>query len=921
MQEPFLKQVAQKVIADHAESLHDVQVVLPSERAAVFFKHYLSQVAGKTIWAPKVISINSFIEQHYPHIIIDALNLQFEFYEAYKQLEGDNAEPFERFMGWSATFLSDLNEIERYLVPGDKLFTDLRNIKDIEGWSLGEEELTEGQSNYNVFWQKLGKYRSALHKRLHENNKAYSGMAYRFAAENIDDLLLNTLDNTIYFAGFNALSSSEELIIKTLTTAGKAQVFWDADSFYLDDPDHEAGMFLRKYKESWCRNLQWTNSNLLENEKEITVIGTPQNVLQAKIAADLLDNIRPGTDKSCAVVLADETLLLPLLNSLPLNDTGYNVTMGYSLSNSPLHSLFHALLKLHKNLKQSTTGNYRIYHKDFMDVVFHPYFRQLTTKTQPEFIRQVNNLILKRNRIYLSRKDISGLVEDKTLNTTFFEPTGTAVDITARFRLITEILLQHFAANDQAKLELEYLFEYVKLLNRLNDLLNQYDHKLELKAFATIFNRLVRATTISFIGEPLQGAQIMGMLETRALDFENVILLSANEGILPRMKHENSYIPFDLKVAYKLPTHREKEAIFANHFYHLIQRASNVWITYNTEGDDFGGGERSRYLLQLEQELAKQNQCAKVGHQLLNLPINESHVSEFKLPNKTEVKKRIIEWMANGVSPSALNTYSVCSLDFYYKYIIGLRDQDEIEESVEAASLGTFIHNTLEKLYKPIIGKKLLRQDVEKMKVEAPTILKKEFNKTFSDEDLEKGKNLLGYKVSERFITRFLNMEIEQLKLGNSIEIVALEEALEHQSKTHGMNTPVVLTGKADRIDKYNGALRVIDYKTGKVESSEVSVSTIDEIGSNPKKGKALQVLLYALLYLRKYPETPHVQSGIVSFRSLSKGIMLAKINNEKNIDMALSHEIESRIVSLLEEIKNTDFFAHDVNAQYCNYC
>lgn len=922
MSEILLKRLAKQVIEDHGSTLDHLTIVLPSERASLFFKSYLAEQLTGTIWAPKVTSINAFIESYCPYQIIDQLNLQFEFFEAYRAIEKEHAESFEQTIGWSATFLSDLNEIERYLVPADKLFTDLKNIKDIEGWTLGEDELTEGQLRYTSFWQKLGTYRTKLHERLAEQGKMYAGQAYRHLADRIDEVVLDTLDASIYLAGFNALSASEEKVISSLVRAGKARIFWDADSYYLNNEDHEAGLFLRRYAETWAAGPKWVSDDLMTDEKSVNFIGVPQHVLQAKVAGDLVKKIQPGADETCAIVLADETLISPLLNSLPDTELGYNITMGYALHNSPLHAFLMALVNLHQNMQRYSKG--RVYHRDLVSVVLHPYFIKLITSTQPEFVQELNEQIIKRNRIYLSPPDLTELIKDDELRATLFNDlNGSAKQMIQRLIAATGLLSEVFRENEAAKLDLEYVYEYIKILNRLKDLFTDYEHDPDLRAFKSIFSRLVRGTSLSFFGEPLRGAQILGMLETRALDFEHVILLSANEGVLPKMKMERSYIPFDLKRYYQLPTHHEKEAIYANHFYHLIQRARNVHILYNTEADDLGGGERSRYLLQLEEELTKVNPGIRPKTQVLSLPVHGDLVPEFVIANSETVRSRLLEWMRSGISPSALNSFMGCPLDFYYKYVIGLRNLDEVEESVEASSFGTFVHDTLEELYRPVVGRKLDKKDLQRMHNEKDGALRAAFRKRFSERDLDSGKNLIALKVAERYVGQFLEQEAEELSAGNVIEIVSLEEELEYHTTVDlgGQKEDILLKGKADRIDRHNGTIRVIDYKTGEVKPSNLKIDDLEKLGTESKLAKARQVMLYGLLYARNHPELPSLNSGVVSFRNLEERVILAKADGSTELNEATFSVIEEQLNAVIQYIYSCEGFSHDPDAKYCEHC
>lgn len=947
--EAFLLKLAKEIKHQYPDDLKNICIVLPNRRASLFLKKYLAEVYKKTIWAPQIFATEDFISKHSGYKLIDNLELLFQFYEVYKNIEKDEAKSFEEFSKWAPTLLNDFNEIDNYLADSEKLFSTVNQIRALEIWNLGAQEPSQIQLQYIAFWEKLYSYYKTLKEKLHTKNLAYQGMAARHSAENIEHIASQLPYKKIFFAGFNALNKAEEKIIQYLTLHKKAELFWDADTYYMDNETQEAGVFLRYYKQKWFdhhgQKFNWIENNWRSSEKKIEIIGTAKNLNQVKAAGEILAKLKSNKNyQDTALVLADENLLMPLLNSIPKEVDHLNVTMGMPLKYIPLYNLMEHILQMHEHAAkhaEENIKNYRFYHGDISRLLQNTLIAGIWNKSEAGFLLQKLDAYIKRkNRVYISFAELESQCNQQELaflydlqpilNNWENNPLLAIKGLKALIALFKNNL-NSIQNKQKQKIEAEYLFLFSKICNRLERYIKNFDALIDVATLKILFNQILRNESLAFYGEPLKGLQVMGVLETRTLDFETIILISTNEGVLPSGKTMGSMIPFDIKRAFGLPTYSDKDSIFAYHFYRLLQRAKNIYLIYNTEADDLGGGEKSRFIAQLLQELPQQNSNAKITESILTLEVPKHTANEIKKEKNEIVLYQLNNWIERGISPSALNSYISCPLDFYYKYVLKLRESDEdaVEETIEANTLGSYIHNTLQEVYTPFLNRTLNETDLKNIKEQIPEILKKEFLKDFTLEDISYGKNYLIYTMAEKQVLKFIDKEIEEinrLKKDNQfISIIALEEAFETEISfnQNGKETKAKLSGRIDRIDKIGNTIRVIDYKTGKVEKKEISLINIDEIlNSDGKKSKALQLLTYAVLYEQILKENDEIKTGIISFRNINEPYFFLSIQKSEIINADIIKQSKELIREILEEIFNTDIpFEHKVSAQYCTMC
>ncbi len=954
----FLEKTVDYLHTKYGDDVSELCIVLPNRRAGLFLKTHFSKKLKKTFWSPEILATEDFVSLLAELEVADSTTLLFELYETVKQIGKRDIETFDEFSKWGQILLSDLNEIDRYLVDHKQLFGNLKDIKELEAWSLNSEEtLTDFQKQYLEFWKLLGEYYKNFSERLLSQHQAYQGMAYRIVADNVEERVAKHPWKKIIFAGFNALNKAEEEIIAKLLNTDKAEIIWDTDSYYINNINQEAGRFIRKYrqsgkflkllpsdKESSDRNLTIEETLLSTEKKTITVIGAAKNVAQAKVAGSLVEEIKK-TDpllQATAIVLADENLLFPVLHSLPENLKDINVTMGYPLKNTPVAGYFDLVFAMHENGLKLAQGkaNYSFYHSDVVKLLSHAYTATALYTVSKEYtIRPVLQAIQQRNIVFIGLKMLKAIFEEFKCEKEFevlsgiFKHWQTPPDAIECVHYLIEILKNGIVLqqdkNDEnkASLELEYLFAFTKIIKRIQVLMEQYPESVgDLKTLRSIVNQIVRSSTLPFYGEPLMGLQIMGMLETRTLDFENVILISCNEDILPSGKAVNSFIPFELKRVFGLPTYGDKDSIFSYHFYRLLQRATNIHLLYNTESDALGSGEKSRFLTQLIYELPKVNPNVTITEQLVSIPIiNNGSEHEISIEKSNSVLEKLKLKSETGFSPSLLNIYRNCSLQFYFHAIAKLKEAEEVEETIGADTLGNVIHETLESFYKPLVGKKLQVTDITEMKKKVEETTLAFFKVKYSETEVSYGKNLLTFKVALKFINNFLDAEIGNIqkaeKEGTPIIIKALEHELESNLSV-GEHT-IKVKGTADRIDTLGSTTRIVDYKTGLADSKELKLDDWDDLRTNSGLAKSFQLLTYAWLYQKENPAIKeNIVSGIITFRELSAGLKTVKVNDSVNLNMDVLADFEKQMLVLLSEIFDTSLrFTQTKEVDNCEYC
>ena len=690
----FISKVVKDVISKNT-TIKNCVFVLPSQRACVFLKKELVESTTSSFMLPKIISIENYIQELADINLIDTTQLLFEFYSIYKEnLAQELVEPFETFSQWATIALHDFNEIDSYLVNSKDLFSNLKDVKKIEYW-FQDKTPSKLAVNYLQFFEHLDKLYNLLYQKLKKNKFGYQGLIYREAVNNLEYYIENNSDKHKVFIGFNALNKAEEVIFQELLNNNLASIYWDSNPNLFNN-SNEAGFFLRKYKTAWAyyktAPFLWIDETILE-EKNIEFIGAPKNISQIKYAGELLSKLE--NYQNTALVLADENLLALTLNSLPNSVKNINITMGYPLKDIPFSNLFEKLFKLHLNQEKfNKQAQHQFYYKDVLNLLNDPFLNKLHGDVLQKIVAKLKS----ENTIFLSKKAIEDCVSnlekeqlaDILLLFTFSSNVNTIIKQCSNLIMALK--------NYVEGVDKEYLYRFYTVFKQLETLNVSYNHISNLKTLTKFYNQILNNEKLAFQGEPLKGLQLMGMLETRALDFETVIITSVNEGILPGSKNDNSFLPFDVKKYFKMPTYQEKDAIFSYHFQRLLQRAKNVYLIYNTESDGYGAGEKSRFLTQLEINKSS------IKKTIINPKVQKPEEILLQIEKTSEVIGKLQAVFGKGISPSALATYIYNPISFYEKKVLEIRDDDEVEETIAANTMGSVIHDVLELLYNPFVG-------------------------------------------------------------------------------------------------------------------------------------------------------------------------------------------------------------------------
>ena len=890
-------------------SPEDCIFVLPSKRAGFFLKNLMAGKAGKTILAPQISSIENFVEELSGLRYATPTKLLFSLYEAYQDQEGQDKESFFDFSKWGQMLLQDFNEIDRYLVETDEFFRFLGSIQEIRHWTL------DGSSTPMIdkrvrFWKSLKPLYHRFRSSLASEGRGYQGQVYRKAVDNLAAYLKENRGKTHIFLGFNALNKAEEKIIQKILQEGNAHIYWDADPHYLDNPVHDAGHFIRKHGKTWesLRNVTLNGiSNHLTGPKKIAITGLPKSVSQSKFCGSLVESIlkeKKGDLSHTALVLGQESLLNPVLHSLPGHLEGVNITMGYPMKDTPAAHLFGILFEMFLG-----RGSRGFPLKEVLKVLSHP-FLQSWFRSSGFDSGEVSRYLIRENTFFVGGEVLRKFRFPEALIPLFTLETSPEPGEVIRRCIVLLEGLKPFYQGEQDSLSLEYLHHLHLLFNQLDDLCSQHPFISNLKALRMLYEQLLQEDRIDFQGEPLQGLQVMGMLESRNLDFETVIITSVNEGILPAGKSNNSFIPFDVKKAFGLPTYKEKDAVYTYHFYRLLQRAKNIYITYNTEPDVLEGGEPSRFVRQLCNDPVL---STYVRHSLAapiagTVPQNNTDIHKSR-----DVLDTLQARAADGFSPTALGRYVADPMEFYRKNLLGIRESDELEETIAANTFGTVIHDTLEGLYLPFVDQVLTKEHLAHMKDAASAELHHAFQEHYLKGSAARGKNLIALEVMKKYLEMFF--EMEGLRIHNhEIRLLGVEQELRRELKgLPGLSFPIFLKGTVDRIEEVDGQLQIIDYKTGKVEPADLRIRDWEDLHTDPAKSKAFQVLCYSwLLQGEEIYSQSGMKAGVFSFKKIASGFQWYGLEFEKrkyneSITKETLEQFQGTLHTLIGEIFNPE--------------
>ncbi len=930
----FLKDVAGYFFQKYNKELHSYTLVFPNRRAGLFFQKYLSEIVDKPVFTPRIITISELVGDLSEYQVLDSGQLIIELYRVFRKVTGSN-ENLDDFYYWGEMMLADFNDIDKYQVDARQLFSNIESLKEIDN---GFDFLTEEQLKYlSAFWVSILETNSSetkerfLHlwknlftiyeqfkKSLSGKGFAYEGMVYRELVSGLSGLPDNAIPERTAFIGFNALNNCELDIFEFFKVNAESLFFWDYDDYYMEMPNHEAGMFLHGNIKRFPMPVDFSfTSNQFSQLKSIDVVSIPGFSGQASFAAQWISNLgdnKNGRFDKTAVVLCDETLLLPFLNVVPAGIGDFNVTMGFPVKSSPVYTLIKGLVDIDRHSRTDKEGQILFYHRNIMAILNNPLIKILVA----DFVDQLNDRIVSENLVYLSSGDFS---ENEFLSYVFQLPQspGQCHDY------LLQIIRRVFAVvNDDESLIKESLYQLYLLINRMHDAFvvdGADDVEISKRLYYQLLLKQLERVAIPFEGEPLSGMQIMGFLETRSLDFDNLILLGFNDDRLPGASNQHSFIPYSLRRGFEMPATEHKNAMYAYYFYRLVQRAKNVTLVYDSRADGMSRGEVSRFATQLKYEAKNLALIERQG----SFNFEPPGVDEIDVKKTGTLLKRIENYLKNtNVSPSALNVYMDCRLQFFFKYIEGVKEPDDVLEDIDNLVFGRIAHLALEELYKPFEGKEItpdiishLLVDKKKINSSLKTALEKEFFK--KGKFNLNGRNLLVFDIIKKFVVRVLRYD----KTIAPFKLLSLEKKYYNSMKVESSGQVITINygGSVDRLDRIDDKIRVVDYKTGK---SDNVIKKFDRLFEGDRNKAAFQTMLYADAVEHELktdlPVLPAVYGARAVFRNDFDPLFYTsdgKMIFQSNADM-----FREKLKELFEEILNPDVaFSQVKNPQKCTFC
>ena len=885
----FLSKIISELLSETLD-LSQTVVVLPGKRPVVFLKQILKEQKYEGFF-PEFFTVDELIKKISGKQHIQGISLWLFGYDVYKKIYPE--ETLENFLKWFPTLLKDWDDMLKFSEEDKAVLEYMLDDERIKNWG---ETLGDGDNarkrNLN-FWKKINVFLPKFKENLQAKGWATDGMIHEMVREKISDFAEET-ETKFVFCGFNALTPLEEKLIRELLQKGKAECFFQADEYYIKDLKQEAGKFLRKHvhwKEfNENRKFQWIE-NSFGKEKNIKVYEVAGNVAQTKILPEILQEIPKENYSKTAVILLDENLLLPSLDAVSFVDN-LNITMGFPIKNLGFSGAVKKLFYLQKQLEKNDKSYY------YLDV-FSVLEEFPDNEEDGKIIDQFTAKIEDENIVYISKKMMQEHLGELSYFQLFEKRTAAELleDLSnfcyqLKFREIDDILYENVSL-------FETTFKILK--NHMKD----YDFEISIDALEVLMNQLVNSENLDFQGEPLEGLQFMGLLETRLLDFENIILLSVNEGKLPLGNTQNTYLPFDVRRNFGLNTFLENDSIYAYHFYRLLQNSKNIYLLYNALGSGVNTGEKSRFITQMEMESPH-----KIEHIVIE-NTSEPILQEPIIIEKTEkVLEKLNEWK-DRISVSHLISYLYNPIDFYLNNILKAKETEEIEEELSQRNYGNLVHYALEELYGEIKGKILKESDIEDLKPKINEAIDSAISELKHQPELyERGMNYIHKSMAAKVVEHILDYDLGLIKAGNSLEIISLENGINAEFLLDENGEKINFIGYIDRIDRLNGVLRVIDFKTAKAKnlSMKPKEEKLEDFMGSADSKQALQLSIYAYMVLHNEKfSVNQLQCGIWSFAEIGKGVQTLKIYDDENIDNENVSICMNSIKNIILEILNPE--------------
>lgn len=948
--ETFLKQVAHDLYNKTEGNFTKVAIVFPNKRASLFFNEYLAQESDRPIWSPTYVSISELFRQSSDLSIADPIKLVCDLYKVFQKATGSK-ETLDDFYFWGEMLIADFDDADKNMADTHALFSNLKDLNELmDNYDFLEEgqkealsqffhnfsinQVTELKQRFISMWNVLGDIYTEYKALLESQSIAYEGMLYRQVIEQLDVEALPY--NKYIFVGFNVLNKVEHTLFKKLNEAGKAMFYWDYDTFYLNKTPHEAGEFIRRNLRDFPSELPASFFDNLNQPKEVTFIESPTENGQVRYLPQWIRENLTSQEKETAVVLCNEALLQPVLHALPDNVKHINITMGFPLSQTPAYSFVNALMELHTSGYNPNNGRYLF--AEVISVLKHPYTRQLSPEAE-----KLEQTLTRDNRFYPLPSELK---QDNVLEL-LFTPRRNNLDLCSMLsealKEVAVIYQQQAASHSDAfdQLYRESLFKTYTLVNRFHTLIESKELNVQAGTFQRLLTRVMSSSSIPFHGEPAIGMQVMGVLETRNLDFRHLIMLSVNEGQLPKAGGDSSFIPYNLRKAFGMTTIDHKIAVYAYYFYRLMQRAEKVTLVYNTATDGINRGELSRFMLQFLIEwgypvLRKQLEAAQS-------PQDSTPIIIEKTPDVMERMKSVFDIRNNPkalISPSALNCYLDCPLKFYYKYVALLSAPDEVTADIDSAKFGSIFHYAAEHIYKDLTahGKLISKENLEtllKDEVRLQTYVDNGFKELFfnlpqNEQPEYNGIQLINSAVIVKYIQQLLRNDLRYAPFTFVGSEQRIFENIEIYTPTGDIQSRI--GGIIDRIDSKGESLRIVDYKTGGDADTPANVQLLF-IPDKKRSNYVFQTFLYASIVCKKLREKNDnrlvAPALLYIHRAASENyspvIQMGEPRKPKEpVDNFAQHEGDFRenLKTLLEDIFNPDIsFTQTEIEDKCAYC
>ncbi|WP_099293677.1 PD-(D/E)XK nuclease family protein [Butyricimonas sp. Marseille-P3923] len=931
----FLQLLAKDLIQKYGHEFDNLTILFPNKRAGLFLAEELAHLITKPVWMPEILTLGEFIERKTGLKKAEELPLIIKLYKTYQEYSG-TTERFDDFYFWGNMLLGDFDDIDKYLVDAKDLFSNITALKEIENafpyltpeqiefiqsfWrSFNGEKYSREQQEFLNVWDKLYPTYKNFKAKLTGENLCYEGMGQRLFCERLSHY---HTDKQLIFAGFNALNQCEKRIFSHFRDSGQASFYWDYDLYYSANENHEAGHYIRENMKLFPNALGLEHfNNFRYNNKEVEYISVPSTIGQAKLLPVLVEQLHPQPRKTytdTAIVLCDETLLTPVIHSIPHSIDKINITMGYPAQNTSVAALIGMLGDLKRYAKQ-VDGATHYYYKPVIALLNH----KLIKSSCPNDIPEITNYINTNNIVYVAEKSLQ--FSDIT-RTIFSSSTESLPDYLLN---ILKKMIAAFRPEEQEGLaiEKEFLFTVFTAIQGIQNTFREENIVPEDKFYLQVINKILQGISIPFSGEPLEGMQIMGLMETRMLDFKNLIILSANEGVLPKSGHASSFIPYNLRLGFGLPTPEHMDVLFAYYFYRLLQRAEHVKILYTDVTKGMTSGEMSRFLYQMKYESG--------------LPIRETHFQNNISVQDNPVisiskNKAILEKLhrytlpdERGISPSALNTYMECHLKFYFKYIAGIKEKEEIAEELDQRLLGTIFHQSTQSLYQTFPNGEITEEGLDSL-MQNDTLIEEHIRQSYLQlydstvsRMLESGANELVLSVVKKYVKKVLEYD----KTLCPFQLISMERKYRMSLEINTLEHPLVIhvEGDIDRVDRTDRGTRVIDYKTGADKTEFKDLPSIFDSNNRQRNKAAFQTLLYCMMYEHENPGTDPILPGIYSTKLLFTPNYTYSLKcNKEPIHRFKPYEPEFQalLTELLEQLFSPDVpFTQTELPEKCRHC